>query len=69
MAVEHHEAVGVVTLDRPSVMNRFEGTMREDLLAALSALGSDARVRAVMITGAGSDFSAGADIEELVALH
>jgi 2-(1,2-epoxy-1,2-dihydrophenyl)acetyl-CoA isomerase len=56
-------------LDRPEVMNRFEGTMREDLLAALRELGDDDRVRAVMITGAGDQFSAGADIEELVALH
>jgi 2-(1,2-epoxy-1,2-dihydrophenyl)acetyl-CoA isomerase len=67
--VERHEAVAIVVLDRPAVMNRFEGTMREDLLAALRELGDDTRARAVMITGAGGQFSAGADIEELVALH
>jgi 2-(1,2-epoxy-1,2-dihydrophenyl)acetyl-CoA isomerase len=67
--VERHDAVAVVVLDRPEVMNRFEGTMREDLLAALQELGDDDHVRAVMVTGAGDQFSAGADIEELVALH
>jgi 2-(1,2-epoxy-1,2-dihydrophenyl)acetyl-CoA isomerase len=67
--VERHDIVAVVVLDRPTVMNRFEGTMREDLLDALRDLGDDGDVRAVMITGAGDQFSAGADIDELVALH
>jgi 2-(1,2-epoxy-1,2-dihydrophenyl)acetyl-CoA isomerase len=67
--VERHGSVALVVLDRPAVMNRFEGTMREDLLAALQALGADGEVRAVMLTGAGDNFSAGADIDELVALH
>jgi 2-(1,2-epoxy-1,2-dihydrophenyl)acetyl-CoA isomerase len=67
--VERHDAVAVVVLDRPEVMNRFEGTMREDLLTALQVLAADPDVRAVMIAGAGGQFSAGADIEELVELH
>ncbi len=67
--VERHDVVAVVVLDRPAVMNRFEGTMREDLLAALVELRDDTSARAVMITGAGDQFSAGADIEELVELH
>jgi enoyl-CoA hydratase/carnithine racemase len=66
---ERHDAVARIVLDRPSVMNRFEGTMREDLLAALERVGDDPSVRAVVVTGAGEHFSAGADIEELVALH
>jgi 2-(1,2-epoxy-1,2-dihydrophenyl)acetyl-CoA isomerase len=67
--VERHDAVAVVVLDRPEVMNRLEGAMREDLLAALGKIADDASVRAAMITGAGGQFSAGADIEELVSLH
>jgi 2-(1,2-epoxy-1,2-dihydrophenyl)acetyl-CoA isomerase len=67
--VERHDAVAVVVLDGPAAMNRFEGTMREDLLSALVELGGDGTARAVMITGAGDQFSAGADIEELVELH
>lgn len=67
--VERRDAMAVVVLDRPGVMNRFEGAMREDLLTTLQMLGDDPGVRAVMVTGAGDQFSAGADIEELVALH
>ena len=67
--IERDDAVAVVVLDGPAAMNRFEGTMREELLQALQELGIDAAVRAVMITGAGGNFSAGADIEDLVALH
>jgi 2-(1,2-epoxy-1,2-dihydrophenyl)acetyl-CoA isomerase len=69
IAIERHEAVAVIVLDRPAMMNRFEGTMREDLDAALRNLGVDGAVRALMITGAGDQFSAGADIEELIELH
>ena len=69
ITVERSGAVAQVLLDRPKVMNRFEGTMREDLLAALQAIALDAEIRCVMITGAGSTFSAGADIEDLVRLH
>lgn len=69
ITVERLGSVARIVLDRPSVMNRFEGTMREDLLDALERVGDDTSVRAVMVTGAGDHFSAGADIEELVALH
>jgi 2-(1,2-epoxy-1,2-dihydrophenyl)acetyl-CoA isomerase len=69
LVVEHHDATALIVLDHPAVMNRFEGTMREDLLYELETAGDDDAVRAVMITGAGDHFSAGADIEELVALH
>jgi 2-(1,2-epoxy-1,2-dihydrophenyl)acetyl-CoA isomerase len=69
LALKRYETVGVVLLNRPTSMNRFEGTMREELLSALEELADDSTVRAVMITGAGAHFSAGADIEELIALH
>jgi 2-(1,2-epoxy-1,2-dihydrophenyl)acetyl-CoA isomerase len=69
ITIERHDAVARIVLDRPSVMNRFEGTMREDLLGTLRDVDDDTSVRAVVITGAGDHFSAGADIDELVALH
>ncbi len=69
ITVERSGAVAQVILDRPEVMNRFEGTMREDLLSALQAIASDVEIRCVLVTGAGSTFSAGADIEDLVRLH
>lgn len=62
-------AVTYVTLDRPEVMNRFEGRMREALVEALQRAGHDPDVRCVVIRGAGSAFSAGADINGMVELH
>jgi 2-(1,2-epoxy-1,2-dihydrophenyl)acetyl-CoA isomerase len=69
ITLERHGAVARIVLDQPSVMNRFEGAMREDLLEALERVGDDTGVRAVVITGAGHHFSAGADIDDLVELH
>jgi 2-(1,2-epoxy-1,2-dihydrophenyl)acetyl-CoA isomerase len=66
---ERQGAVGIVVLDRPQMMNRFEGRMREDLQRVLGSLAVDDTVRCVVITGAGSAFSAGADVEELIDLH
>jgi len=63
------DGVACLTLDRPAVMNRFEGVMREELRDALARASGDPAVRSVMITGAGAAFSAGADIEEMVGLH
>ena len=67
--IERSGAVAQVILDRPEVMNRFEGPMREDLLAALRAIANDVDIRCVMVIGSGTTFSAGADIEDLVRLH
>jgi 2-(1,2-epoxy-1,2-dihydrophenyl)acetyl-CoA isomerase len=63
------ERVGWITLDRAGRMNRFEGSMREELLAALHRLEDDPAVRCIAITGAGGAFSAGADIYEMAALR
>jgi 2-(1,2-epoxy-1,2-dihydrophenyl)acetyl-CoA isomerase len=67
--VEHLGPVARITLDRPEVMNRFEGEMREALAEALLAVGRDPSIRCVLITGAGDAFSAGADINGMLTLH
>jgi methylglutaconyl-CoA hydratase len=51
-----------VTLDRPGVHNAFDDTLVAGLTAALERLDADPAVRAVVLTGAGSTFSAGADL-------
>jgi 2-(1,2-epoxy-1,2-dihydrophenyl)acetyl-CoA isomerase len=56
------ERVAQVTLDRPEKLNAFNAAMRADLGAALKKASADAAVRAVVLTGAGRAFSAGADI-------
>lgn len=69
VAVEAVGRVTYVTLDRPDVMNRFEGRMREALAEALRHAGDDPAVRCVVVRGAGTAFSAGADVNGMVALH
>lgn len=51
-----------VELARPRSLNALNRELDEELLASFRALGADDSVRAVMITGAGRAFSAGADI-------
>ena len=56
-------AVAIVTLHRPDAMNSFNTELRRDLEAALSQAGDDEAVRAVVLTGEGRSFSAGADLK------
>jgi 2-(1,2-epoxy-1,2-dihydrophenyl)acetyl-CoA isomerase len=61
--VTEDEGVTTVTLDRPEKLNAFAGHMRRDLAEALEGASSDAGVRAVVLTGAGRAFCAGADVQ------
>lgn len=62
---ERRAAVGVVTLNRPEVLNAWHRPMREELVAALGALDDDPAVRAIVLTGAGERaFGAGQDLNE-----
>ncbi len=55
---------GVVrlTLNRPDIRNAFDDVLIHDLTETLDRLAGDASVRALVITGAGAAFSAGAEI-------
>lgn len=57
-------AVAVLTLNRPQALNSFTRQMHRDLWAALDRAEADASVRALVITGAGRGFCAGADLAE-----
>ena len=57
-----HERVGVITLNRPERLNAFAGTMRIELVDALRAAADDTGIGALVITGAGRAFCAGADV-------
>jgi methylglutaconyl-CoA hydratase len=50
------------TLDRPEVRNALDDALIAALRDAATALASDASVRAVVLTGAGASFCAGADL-------
>src|SRR5687767_1936619 len=56
------DGVLTLTLHRPDRMNAFTETMRAELIAAFDAADADDDVRAVIVTGAGRAFCAGADL-------
>jgi enoyl-CoA hydratase/carnithine racemase len=59
--VEDH--VLTITLNRPERLNAFTVTMGQELVQAFDAADSDDDVRAIVVTGAGRGFCAGADLE------
>lgn len=61
------DGVLTLTLDRPDKRNALSVAMVEALHAALDRADLDADVRVVMLRGAGKDFCAGADLDELLA--
>jgi len=60
---ETEGAIATITLNRPAALNSFDREMRADLAAATAQARDDARIRAVILTGAGRAFSAGADLK------
>jgi enoyl-CoA hydratase/carnithine racemase len=64
------DAAGVrlLVFDRPEARNAFNSAMYDALTAALNDAAADDDVRVVVLTGAGSAFTAGQDLGELAAL-
>lgn len=60
--LNREESVATITLNRPEVMNTWNPVMAKELSHALATLDQDDAVRAVVITGAGRTFCAGADL-------
>src|SRR5215510_5999224 len=52
-----------LTLHRPDRMNAFTGQMCSELLEAFDRADADDEIKAVIVTGAGRAFCAGADLE------
>jgi enoyl-CoA hydratase/carnithine racemase len=61
--VETEDAVTVITLDRPKALNALNSTVAAALGRALEAADHDEAVRAIVVTGTGRAFSAGADLK------
>lgn len=63
--VETHEAVGLVTLNRPAALNALCAGLIAELGQALDALEADTSIGAIVLTGSDKAFAAGADIGEM----
>ncbi len=66
--LERQETIVTLTLNRADKLNAIDGAMLDALDQVLSRLEADRDCRAVILTGAGRAFSAGADIKEWTAL-
>jgi 2-(1,2-epoxy-1,2-dihydrophenyl)acetyl-CoA isomerase len=70
--VASHQTVDLTTdgpaarilLNRPDALNAWNEQFGKDLLDAVTTVGEDESIRAVLITGAGRAFSSGADLKE-----
>lgn len=63
LLVERQGAVAIVTLNRPKTKNALDSALLTALRDAMTQLGEDASVRAIVLTGAGGAFCAGADLK------
>ena len=62
--VDETAGVATVTLNRPGKRNAMTLGMWQETSRIFSALGTDSSIRAIVMTGAGGNFSVGADIAE-----
>jgi len=63
------DGVALVTLDRPAKRNALSLAMWREIARLFAELGERKDIRAVILTGAGGHFSAGADISEFSAVR
>ncbi|MEY3587967.1 MAG: hypothetical protein RJA47_563 [Actinomycetota bacterium] len=59
---EVNDGVAVITLNRPQAMNAWTPQLSDELTMAMGAADTDDSVRAIIVTGAGKAFCAGADL-------
>ena len=64
VATERHDTALVLTLDGPDRLNAVTPTAMEALHTALGEAGRDPAIRAVILTGRGRAFCAGADLRD-----
>ena len=66
ISLDKKDGAAVIALNRPKVMNAFNGQMHEEILDALNDAASDGGVRCLVLRGEGRGFSAGADLGEVI---
>jgi len=65
LIIEKKSGVCTITMNRPRVLNAFDENLSPGLQAAFDQIGSDDEIRVVVLTGAGRNFSSGADMKRL----
>ena len=65
LEVERHDAVALVRLNRPEVLNALCHGLMQELAETLGSLDADAEVAVIVLTGNDKAFAAGADITEM----
>src|SRR6201982_2318596 len=63
--VENKGAVGIVTLNRPKMLNALSFGVFREIAAAIDDLEADDAIGCIVITGSEKAFAAGADIKEM----
>ncbi|NED69872.1 enoyl-CoA hydratase, partial [Streptomyces sp. SID10244] len=63
VVLERRGTTSVIRLNRPNRLNAFTYQMRDDVIAAFDRTDADDSVRAVVLTGTGRAFCAGADLD------
>jgi 2-(1,2-epoxy-1,2-dihydrophenyl)acetyl-CoA isomerase len=60
---ERRDRVGLITLNRPDRLNAWTYAMNDEILNAIDACNDDPGIGAIVVTGAGRGFCAGADVK------
>jgi enoyl-CoA hydratase len=63
--VDQDGAIGIVTLNRPKVLNALSHDLMDELVTALEKFDNDDKIRVIILTGSERAFAAGADIGEM----
>ena len=63
--VTYQDPVATILLNRPDKRNALSRALRSELVSCLGEIGANARIRAVVLSGRGTVFSAGFDLSEL----
>ena len=65
VALSDSDGIRLITFDRPESLNAVNRALAEEVTASLRAADADGSVRAIVLTGRGRAFSAGADLAEV----
>ena len=69
LIIEKKEKVCIVSINNPQALNALNSTVLEELDRAFSEIAADDGIAAVILTGAGKSFVAGADISQMSTMN